>query len=64
MCTSCMCFQAELKFSVTLSLGVQYCRLNLQQAQLIDDNMSRNHTETTVAEDECPHHTDCASQDS
>ena len=63
MCTSCMCFQAELKFSVTLSLGVQYCRLNLQQAQLMDD-MSRNHTETTVAEDECPHHTDCASQDS
>ena len=63
MCTSCMCFQAELKFSVTLSIGVQYCRLNLQQTQLMDDNMSRNHTETTVAEDECPHHTDCASQD-
>ena len=64
MCTSCMCFQAELEFSVTLSIGVQYYRLNLQQAQLMDDNMSRNHTEITVAEDECPHHTDCASQDS
>lgn len=63
MCTSCMCFQAELEFSVTLSIGVQYYRLNLQQAQLMDDNMSRNHTEITVAEDECPHHTDCASQD-
>lgn len=64
MCTSCMCFQAELEFSVTLSIGVQYYRLNLQQTQLMDDNMSRNHTEITVAEDECPHHTDCASQDS
>lgn len=23
MCTSCMCFQAELEFSVTSSIGVQ-----------------------------------------
>ena len=63
MCTSFMCFQAVLEFSVT-SIGIQYCRLNLQQAQLMDDKMSKNHSETTVTEDECPHHTDCASQDS